>query len=131
MQRILFVTLSRPFAPQKPRISSQKWLSGNDLAAFAAAGTDAHRVTTAPDGWIERFGGDILISYKSDSALEILRTVLQTWSTETGYSARRIFGKFLPRQNADRIAPVLLDGDATLPLTTVVQENGVRFGLDF
>jgi len=44
---------------------------------------------------------------------------------------RRVFGKFLPRQNDERAAPSLLTGDATLALTTLVEENGMKFGLDF
>ena len=44
---------------------------------------------------------------------------------------RRVFGKFIPRQNAERVAPTLLHGDPALPLTTTVEENGLRFRLDF
>lgn len=101
------------------------------MAAFTAAGTNAHRLFTSPDGWIERFGPDVLISYKNDAACEELRGGLTSWCNDNNYAPQRVFGKFLPRQNADRISPVLLTGDATLPLTTVVEESGVRFGLDF
>jgi 23S rRNA (cytosine1962-C5)-methyltransferase len=118
-----------------PSSSSQnphgQWLPGAPLAAFTAAGTNAHRLTTRADGWIERFGTDVLISYKDDAAREALLAGLHAWSSEHGFAPRRIFGKFLPRQNEERLAPVLIEGDATLPLTTVVEENGVRFGLDF
>jgi 23S rRNA (cytosine1962-C5)-methyltransferase len=108
-----------------------KWLSDTQLAAFAAASTDAHRLVTSPMGWVERFGEDVLISFKDDATRDILRDGVKTWADEHGYSPRRIFGKFLPLQNAERIAPVLLEGDAALPLTTVTLENGMRFGLDF
>ena len=80
---------------------------------------------------MERFGDDVLISYKDEISRDHLRAGLQAWATDSGYAPRRVFGKFLPRQNADRIAPVLLEGDATLPMVTVVEENGMRFGLDF
>ncbi len=79
----------------------------------------------------ERFGDDVLISHKDDAARDALHAGLRTWCLENGYAPRRVFGKFLPRQNAHRIAPVLLEGDAALPLTTTVEENGMRFGLDF
>jgi 23S rRNA (cytosine1962-C5)-methyltransferase len=102
-----------------------------DLANFAVASTTAHRLATTPNGWVERFGEDVLISYKDDATREALRDGLKMWATANGYAPRRIFGKFLPRQNADRIAPALIEGDATLPLMTVVEENGMRFGLNF
>ena len=47
------------------------------------------------------------------------------------WQPQRVFGKFLPRQNEDRDAPTLLTGDPALPLTTVVRESGIRYGLDF
>ncbi|MEP6673385.1 MAG: class I SAM-dependent methyltransferase [Chthoniobacter sp.] len=123
--------MSRPAVPQYPHFPSEKWLSSIQWAAFTTAATNAHRLTTGPGGWVERLGDDVLISYKDDAARDVLHAGLRTWCTEHGYVPRRVFGKFLPRQNAERIAPSLLEGDATLPLTTVVEENGMRFGLDF
>jgi 23S rRNA (cytosine1962-C5)-methyltransferase len=80
---------------------------------------------------VERFGSDVLISYKEESARDRLAGELEAWSGAVGYAPRRIFGKFIPRQNAERIAPALLRGDAAAPLTQVVQENGVRYSVDF
>ena len=73
----------------------------------------------------------MLISYQDDPTRDALHAGLRAWSAKHGYAPRRIFGKFLPRQNADRVAPVLIEGDSALPLTTIVEENGMRFGLDF
>jgi 23S rRNA (cytosine1962-C5)-methyltransferase len=101
------------------------------LAAFTAAATNAHRLCTSPAGWVERFGADVLISYKDEAAREVFLEGLRGWSEEHDFAARRIFGKLLPRQNEDRAAPTLLAGDAALPLVTTVEENGMRFGLDF
>jgi len=123
--------LKRHIAPENSRPSPEKWLSGAQFAAFTAAGTNAHRLTTTSGGWVERFGEDVLISYKDDVARDVLAAGVDEWAAENSYSPKRIFGKFLPKQNAERIAPVLISGDATLPLTTVVEENGMRFGLDF
>ena len=100
-------------------------------AALAAAGTNAHRLYSADNAWLERFGDDLLLSYKDATARDELLHILPVWAAEHGLTWRRIFGKYLPRQNEDRAAPVLLDGDAGLPLTTVVEENGMKFGLDF
>jgi len=47
------------------------------------------------------------------------------------FQPTRVFGKYLPTQAEQRSAPVLLRGDASLPLETEVTENGVRYGLDF
>ena len=131
MQWILASTLSRFTAPIPPRQPPEHWLTGAQFAAFTAAGTNAHRLGTSPSGWAERFGDEVLISYKDDATRDTLHAGLRAWSAEHGYAPPRVFGKFLPRQNADRIAPVLLEGDPALPLTTVAQENGMRFGLDF
>jgi 23S rRNA (cytosine1962-C5)-methyltransferase len=101
------------------------------LAAFAVASTNAHRLVTVDGGWVERFGEDVLISYKDEATRDELQAGAERWGRENTYAARRIFGKFLPRQNAERVAPTLLAGDAALPMVTVVEENGMRFGLDF
>jgi 23S rRNA (cytosine1962-C5)-methyltransferase len=83
------------------------------------------------DGWIERLAEDVLISHKSDAALDAMRDGLAEWTAANGWQPRRIFGKLLPKQNEDRDPPVLLSGVAALPLTGVVRENGVSYGLDF
>lgn len=56
---------------------------------------------------------------------------LQNWESRNSATHRRIFGKFIPRQNDERAAPVLIEGDSAAPLETVVEEAGMRFGLDF
>ena len=107
------------------------WITLMQFAAFGTAGTDAHRIFSDGDGWVERLADDALISHKTDAALETMRAELAEWCEANGWRPRRIFGKLLPRQNEDRDPPVLLDGDPALPLTGIVLENGVRYGLDF
>jgi len=131
MQRILSPLVSPFSSPSPPRKSPGAWLSRTLLAAFAAAGTDAHRLCTTPTGWVERFGDDVLLSYKDDATRETLLDGLGTFSEAGGFMPRRIFAKFLPRQNDERTAPVLITGDDSLSLLTGVAENGVRYGLDF
>jgi len=111
-----------------PRLS---WISRAQLEAFERSGTTAHRLCSAADRWGERFGADLLLSYKSNEGRDLLLAELPAWTETAGFSPRRIFGKLLPRENADRVAPSLLSGAAAEPLTTVVEEAGVRFGLDF
>ncbi len=131
MQRILSPFVSRFPEPSSPRKPHGQWLSGEQLAAFATAKTNAHRLCTAPGGWVERFGNDVLLSYKNEAARELFLEGLRAWSGQHGFAADRVFGKLLPRQNEDRAAPVLLAGNASLPLIATVEENGMRFGLDF
>ena len=123
--------MNRFFPPPPPRKPLGQWLGGAALAAFAAAGTNAHRLCSAPGVWVERFAGDVLISHQDDDARDAALAGLEEWSAQHGFMPERVFGKHLPRQNEDRAAPVLLAGEAAAPLRTVVQENGMRFGLDF
>jgi 23S rRNA (cytosine1962-C5)-methyltransferase len=107
------------------------WISAAQLAAFSSAGTDAHRVCSGEDGWIERLADDALICFKSDAVRDELAVRLTAWCAEAHWGPRRIYGKFLPRQNAERIAPTLLSGDAALPPSTIVREAGTAYSLDF
>ena len=108
-----------------------QWLAGPQLAAFAAARTTAFRIFSSPEAWIERFGEDLLLSYQHEEVRDMVLVELQNWESRNGATHRRIFGKFIPRQNDERAAPVLLAGDPAAPLETVVEENGMKFGLDF
>lgn len=121
----------KPFSERKPRKVPPRWIDGATLAALAAAGTDAHRVCSSADAWIERFGEDLLLSFKEDDARDEMLAALPAWEVAHGLKHRRIFSKFIPVKNDERIAPVLIDGDPGLPLETTVRENGMRFGLDF
>src|SRR6185369_16467552 len=113
------------------------WLSATQFTALDAAGTDAHRLCSGPDGWIERLGADALICFKTDAARDEMAAALATWASGVKlasgapWSPRRVFGKFLPRQNEDRISPTLISGDPTLPATATVQEARTRYALDF
>jgi 23S rRNA (cytosine1962-C5)-methyltransferase len=108
-----------------------EWIDLTLLRDFEAEGTDAHRLCTINGGWVERFGRDILISYKNDPARERLVLELNFWGTATGFEFGRIFGRFLPTQNAEREAPRLLLGDAKENLRTVVSEFLLRYEIDF
>jgi 23S rRNA (cytosine1962-C5)-methyltransferase len=131
MQRILSPLVSPSYPSPLLRPLSGAWLSALQFTALTIAATDAHRLCTTADGWVERFGQDVLLSYKDDAARGALLDGLRAWSETHGFSPGRVFGKFLPKQNEERTAPVLLTGDTALSLLTTVMENGVRFGLDF
>jgi 23S rRNA (cytosine1962-C5)-methyltransferase len=107
------------------------WLSAAAFKAFTAAGTDAHRLCTTDDAWVERLADDVLISYKDEGARDEMLEGFVHWSAQHRFKPARIFGKHLRKQNEDRIAPALIDGDPSASLLTTVTENGMRFGLDF
>ena len=108
-----------------------RWISPELFAVFETEGTSAHRLFTSPDAWVERLGCDVLISFKTDAARDAAAAGLREWAASVGFEIGRVFSRFLPRQNAERVAPVLLEGDATTPLHSVVSERGVRYGIDF
>lgn len=107
------------------------WISPALVAQFAAAKTDAHRIYSGTDAWAERLGGDVLVSYKTDAARDEILTNLDTWSAETSLTVDRVFARFLAKQNADRVSPELVRGDAEKSLETAVGENGLLYGIDF
>lgn len=108
-----------------------RWLPPETFAAFAGEHTNAHRVLTSSQGWVERLGEDILISHKTDAFRDLALGELPAWAASVGFAPNRVFARFLPRQNAERISPVLVTGDSVASLETVVTERGVGYGLDF
>ena len=107
------------------------WIDPALLRDFQSEGTDSHRLCTAEDGWIERFGRDVLISFKSVLARERLLKELQTWAGSVGFSLQRVFARFIPTKNERREPPVLVVGDPGEALQTVATERYLRFSIDF
>ena len=107
------------------------WIDFGLVRDFAAEKTDAYRLCTKPDGWAERYGPDILVSYKTEAARDRIVRELEEWTRLSNLSTERVFARYLPKQNADRHAPKLLSGDASVPLERTVLERGVCYGLDF
>jgi 23S rRNA (cytosine1962-C5)-methyltransferase len=118
-------------ARQEPRPVHAAWISPSVFQDIAADGTDAHRLASGPGLWLERFGADLLLSYQDDRGRDAILVEMEARCAACAFSPRRIFGKFLPTQAAERGAPALLRGDARLPLQTEATEAGVRYGLDF
>jgi 23S rRNA (cytosine1962-C5)-methyltransferase len=123
---------NRPSArPIRPAFETLRWIDPALLPKFAAARTDAHRLASSARTWVERLGEDVLISHQDAEGLATARQGLAEWAKANGLAVRRVFGRFLPRQNDDRAKPELLEGDAGLPLITTVMEAGLRYGIDF
>ncbi len=107
------------------------WIERDLVDLLTSQGTDAHRVFSSRNAWIERLGSDYLISYKDSADIASLQEDLAGWQNAMELTAQRVFGRYLTIQNSERSAPVLISGDAALALETSVTENGLRYGLDF
>ena len=107
------------------------WIDPRLLRDFQAEGTDAHRLCTIEDGWVERFGSDVLISFKRLLARERLLEELQTWADSVGFQVRRVFARLIPTKSERRESPALVIGDPSESLQTVATEWYLQFGIDF
>jgi 23S rRNA (cytosine1962-C5)-methyltransferase len=108
-----------------------EWIDPDLHRDFIAQQTDALRLCTGPDGWVERYGVDVLISHKTDAALERLKTELCLWALNVDFKFRRVFARFLPKQNAEREAPALILGDPGTNLQSTALERHLSYGIDF
>ena len=107
------------------------WIDSALLRDFQAEGTDSHRLCTMEDGWVERFGPDLLISFKRVLTRERLLAELQSWAGSIGFQFRRIFARFVPRKSEQREPPRLIFGDPGENLQTIATERHLKFGIDF
>jgi 23S rRNA (cytosine1962-C5)-methyltransferase len=111
--------------------NESKWIDAALLRDFEAEGTNAHRLCTIDDGWVERFGRDVLISFKRVLARERLIQELQSWASAVRFEFGRIFARFVPRKNEERESPRLIFGDPSENLQTLATERHLKFGVDF
>jgi 23S rRNA (cytosine1962-C5)-methyltransferase len=107
------------------------WIDPGLLRDFRLYGTDAHRLCTVDDGWVERFGADVLISFKRVLIREDLVEELQSWAASARFHVRRVFARFIPRKNEQREPPRLIIGNPIESLRDVANESYMRFGIDF
>lgn len=112
-------------------MKTSDWIDPALHRNFIEEQTDAIRLCTCPDGWVERFGVDVLISHKNDAALERLKTELCLWALNVDFQFRRVFARFLPKKNAERETPRLILGDADANLQSTLLERTLRYGIDF
>src|SRR5476649_2099802 len=119
---------ARPAAANPPVI---EWISSAVWSALATEGTDAHRLASGPEMWLERFGHDVLLSYQTEPGRDAVLAELDQRCAVYLYRPLRVFGKYLPQHASERSAPVLLRGDAGGSLETEVGEAGARYELDF
>ncbi|PWT79481.1 MAG: hypothetical protein C5B58_13355 [Acidobacteria bacterium] len=110
---------------------SAGWIDAALFRDFQAEGTDTHRLCTRDDGCVERFGRDVLISFKRVLAREQLVQELKTWAETVSFEFGRIFARFLPRKSQEREPPRLIFGDPAENLRTMATERHLKFGIDF
>src|SRR3977135_4737307 len=108
-----------------------EWIDPELHGSFIAQQTDALRLCTSPEGWVERFGVHFLISHKTAAALERLKTEVCLWALNADFQFRRVFARFLPKQNADREAPTLILGDSDTNVQSTALERTLCYGIDF
>ena len=108
-----------------------EWINEDLLRDFELEDTTAHRLFTINDGWAERFGADVLISFRSNVAGARLASELQAWAESAKFQIGRVFGRFLPKRNEERETPKLLSGNQAQALQTIATEHQLKFGIDF
>lgn len=108
-----------------------EWIEPALVQIFQAEQTDAYRLCTFKDGCAERYGTDVLVSYKTQHARERLTTELSLWSLAVDFKFTRVFARFLPKQNSERHPPRLVTGDDDSTLQSAITERGLRYGVDF
>src|SRR5437879_3962976 len=108
-----------------------EWIDRQLLEAFEADGTNAHRLCTADNGWAERFGRDVLISFRTEAARDRIARELNKWSESVDFLCARVFARFLPKKNEERETPKRLFGNEAELLQTVATEHHLKYGIDF
>ena len=112
-------------------MNKNQWIDRGLLDAFEAEGTDAHRLCTADNGWAERFGRDVVISFRTTAARDRLIAGLKEWAKSVDFPISRVFSRFLPKKNEERETPKLVISDEGEDLQTTAIEHHLKFGIDF
>src|SRR5262245_51740421 len=102
---------------------SPDWIDPSLFRDFQAEGTNAHRLCTKEDGWVERFDRDVVISFKRVLIRERLIEELKEWSSQTQLKVGRVFARFVPRKSEQRKPPRLICGDPAENLHTIATER--------
>src|SRR5437868_10990382 len=107
------------------------WIDLSLIRDFQAEGTDAYRLCTIGDGWVERFGQDILISFKRVMGRQRLVAELKSWASSVTIQVRRVFARFVARKSEEREPPRLICGNPAENLQTIATERRLKFGIDY
>ena len=108
-----------------------EWIDVSLLKKLEAEGTDTHRLCTTDLAWVERFGRELLISYKREAERERLTVELYFWQKSLDFDFLRIYGRFLPKKNEEREKPKLFFGDEQANPHTTATEHSLKYAIDF
>jgi 23S rRNA (cytosine1962-C5)-methyltransferase len=103
------------------------WISPQLAGDLLAEGTNAFRVASGHDFWIERFGDTALISLRPGLDAKTLAASI----AQTGWNPKRVFVRQLVRNPGEKDTPVLLIGEAQSSPLETVSESGLLYELDF
>ena len=56
------------------------WIDSESMRAFEAEATDAYRLWTGENGWVERLGEDVLLSFKNETAPTRVTSEYSSWA---------------------------------------------------
>jgi 23S rRNA (cytosine1962-C5)-methyltransferase len=101
------------------------WISSDQWAALAGEDTDAHRLATERDGYLDRYGDWILWSGGRAPRAEVLRGELVD---RFGFAPRGYLGRELVRKANEQKPAELLAGEE--PGKVVVREDGLSYEVE-
>lgn len=107
------------------------WLSDENVTALEGEGTNAHRICSGDDYWIERFGETAFVSVKDRELTDTLVGQLDEWAASTNVTFKRIYLRHLVRQPRETDQPVLVRGEAGAEAKETVTESGLLYEVDF
>ena len=98
------------------------WISPENWARLAGDKTDAHRLATSAEGWLDRYGDWLLWSGGKAPRVEVLRDeVLRRY----GFALRGFLARELVKKATDQKPATLLAGEEPDEIT--VCENGIAY----
>jgi 23S rRNA (cytosine1962-C5)-methyltransferase len=106
-------------------------LPRSEFAALTEAQTTAHRVCSAREFWIERFGSAAVLSVKEVAQTDGLLKELLRWAADQSLPLTRCYQRLLVRQPREQDTLVPIYGPTDAPTKEEVLENGFRYEVDF
>lgn len=105
-----------------------QWITRRQWNELANEKTDAHRVCTHRNGWLDRYG-DWMLETRADGTFpDISSEGFYELAERYGYTPRGWLAKDLAKDARDQKPPRLIAGEA--PRQVVVQESGLRFNVE-
>jgi 23S rRNA (cytosine1962-C5)-methyltransferase len=105
------------------------WISPTLFKNLESESTTAFRIADTPAFTIDRFGETLLIS--STQPVADWKTPLEKWTVDASWKPSRIFLRQLVRSPSIKDTPLLVEGAPHSLAQEIVQENGLRFEVDF